>query len=197
MNNARIIRLGIACWVPVFVGGTWPANGRAAEEAAGTQQAKSARRHAQAVKKIERLGGKVSSGKDRNGKPSVAVRIGKGWKGRTEGLIHLANLNNLKSLDLNIPLDEEALENVEPLTDLESLRLRKAEKLTDDALVLLQPLTNLRRLTLFNAQVTVDGMKHLAGLKQLTYMRLRPRKKVYTGRAKTNLRKLLPLVSDW
>ncbi len=81
------------------------------------------------------------------------MRIEAGWKAGSDGLVHLANLNNLKSLHLNIPLDEEALEHVEPLLKLESLWLRQAEKLTDDALASLMPLTNLKRLPIFNARV--------------------------------------------
>jgi len=154
-------------------------------------------RHARAVQAIKRLGGRITAHEDRRGKRYVAVRIEAGWKGHTTDFSLFKDLKDLRSLHLNVLLEEEALEYVAPLTDLETLWLRQAANITDEAMVHLKRLSNLQRFAIFDAQITLAGMKPLSGLKKLKYVVIRKTRIKYYGDDKRKLKRMLPQVLDW
>lgn len=93
------------------------------------------------------------------------------------GLVHLSDLENLRSLNLAdglmkpSNLTDEGLQHFKNLRQLEELVLSGA-KITDAGLEQLAPLKNLKRLYLFDTRITDAGLEHLEGLRELEILRV-------------------------
>jgi len=82
------------------------------------------------------------------------------------GMVHLANLKSLKSLDLSSPIGDGGLEHLKGLTNLEWLTLSACE-ITDAGLMRLAGMKNLKTLQIGDNNITDEGAAVLATLPKL------------------------------
>ncbi len=93
------------------------------------------------------------------------------------GLVHIANLTNLKKLSLNggyqkpSKVDDEGLSHLSNLSQLEELVLSDS-RVTDEGLAHLSGLTNLKSIYLFQTNISDAGLAHLEGLRELEILRV-------------------------
>jgi hypothetical protein len=67
--------------------------------------------------------------------PGVVVRLDGNWKGRDSGLIHLAGLANVNTLDIqDAPITDKAIEHIKKMPALSSILIR-GTKMTPEALL--------------------------------------------------------------
>ncbi len=92
------------------------------------------------------------------------------------GLVHLADLTNLKKLSIGggyqkpSKVGDDGLAHLSNLSQLEQLVLSDTQ-ITDEGLAHLSGLTNLKSLYLFQTRITDAGLAHLEGLQSLEILR--------------------------
>lgn len=115
-----------------------------------------------AATKLKNLGAYVSF--DDNG---TRISIDEKWESGDEGLIHLARLQNVRSVNLhNKHISDAGLTHLKDLNDLEHLSFLRMQ-ISDAGLKHLKGLTNLKSLGLCSTQITSQGMAYLQGMKRL------------------------------
>ena len=89
------------------------------------------------------------------------------------GLVHLKEMTNLESLELNEcpQVADAGLVHLKGFTNLQTLSI-EGTQVTDAGLVHLKDLTNLQSLSLANTQVTDAAPVHLKGMANLQYLSL-------------------------
>jgi len=145
----------------------------------------------QAVKAVEKLGGKVKRDDKDPAKPVVGVGLS-GAKVTDAGLKELSALKELKELDLHAcpGVTDAGLKNLVGLKELKTLYVG-GTKVTDAGLKNLATLKGLQMLELDGTGVTDAGLKDLATLKDLRELRLADCKGV-TDAGVAELQKALP-----
>jgi hypothetical protein len=126
----------------------------------------------QAVKAIQKMGGRITRDMKAKGKPIVRVRLGEA-NVTDAGLKELAGLKQLRHLELSFTqVTDAGLKLLARLKHLRELDLRNT-RVTNAGLKELAGLKQLQTLFLDGTEVTDAGLKHLAGLKQLRRLDLK------------------------
>lgn len=158
--NGRLLFLALA--IQGLLGAGAAAAGAADGDEAG-------RRHEQAVAALTELGAVVTVQRTAGGEESWVVSTNDAWQGGGDGLAHLAGLAGPVKLRLGGPIPESGLVHLARVRGLVSLDLH-LPGLTDAGLLHLAGLEGLERLNLTYSAVTDAGLEHLAGLHDLKWL---------------------------
>lgn len=124
---------------------------------------------AEAVEIWKELGGSIEREQAGTWQASFG---GEEWTGQEDDLVYLRLVKNLRQLSVAFErVSDEVLVHLRDFPTVEELYLSKG--VTDEGLVHLRPLKRLKSLEFTNAfELTGSGLRHLAGLKELTSINL-------------------------
>ena len=126
----------------------------------------------QAIRTLERLGGRVTRNDSAPGKPVVAVDLAC-CRFDDDDLACLKDLPSLRRLDLAFTnVMDKGIEHLKGCTRLTELQLSCCAQITDRSLEHVKALTALRRLDLSHNNFTNKGLEQLHGLTGLRYLGL-------------------------
>ena len=160
-------------------------------------QKKQARRHAEAARKLRKMGAEVYAkpkwlwSQLEPGSPGIIVGVGLRYRDLTDAELQpLSSIRELVWLDLNdTAVGDDGLFHLSGLTGLKRLRLDETQ-ITDAGLAHLAGLTQLEQLNLYKSPITDAGLVHLAALANLKELSLQRTQVTAEGVAK--LQKSLP-----
>jgi len=167
--SAILMVWGVVCGAGIEQGSV---GGVIGGPAVSSQDEKSRRQ--QAIRDIERLGGRVRVEVSQSGAEYTEVglfggRSFYGWRGGNEGVKYLKGLGNLKRLRIEdvAQFDDEGMRQLEEITSLETLFVGRSS-VSDEGLRYLKGLGKLEFLGLWsNGQLTDKGLEHIKDLGQL------------------------------
>ena len=149
-----------------------------------------------AVKAVERVGGKIDFADSRERRPVIGVTLLRSQVSEAL-LLQLATLVKLEDLSLTDgDIGDESLRLLQPFPKLEMLSL-EGTRISDEGLKSLVEIPRLRELSLRNTQITDAGMPHLGKLSRLVSLSLSGTKITDTGLAELKGAKRLRKLYLW
>ncbi|MEM7480576.1 MAG: hypothetical protein AAF481_05340 [Acidobacteriota bacterium] len=147
--------------------------------------------HRQAVEQLIQWGAQIQTQKDpTGGSGEVMISTDGRWRGGDQGLRLLASVDGLWKLRLAGKISDAGLRHLAEVPNLRSLDLH-LPGVTDAGVAHLGALTDLRRLNLTYTKTTDAGLEPLAGLKNLQWLGL-----IYTRVTKAGVAKLQRALPD-